>query len=76
VSTYSTDGSIVPIVAQVSGLAMISVANKSWLVFQHIRVQTFDYMGVSVTGNSDNLVFANMEVDGMVPASGLRWGFT
>jgi len=75
VSTYATDGSIVPIIAQASGLAMISVASKSWLVFQHIKVQAFDYMGVSVTGNSDNLVFANIEVDGMAPAAGTPLGF-
>ena len=75
VVTYAADGTIVPIIAQSSGLAMISVVNKSWLVFQHIKVQTFDYMGVSVTGNSDNLVFANMEVDGMVPAGGTPLGF-
>jgi hypothetical protein len=67
VVTYAADGSIVPIVAQASGLAMISVANKNWLVFQHIEIQNFDYMGVGVTGSSDNLVFANMESDGMVP---------
>ena len=69
--TYATDGSVVPIVGQSSGLAMIAIAGKRWLTLQHIRVQNFDYMGVSVTGASDNLVFANMEADGMVP-----WGAT
>lgn len=49
VVTYGADGSIVPVVAQGSGLAMISVVNKSWLVFQHIQIQNFDYMGVGVT---------------------------
>ena len=75
VSTYATDGAIVPIVSQVAGLAMISMAGKTWLTFQHIEVQNFDYMGVSVTGSSDNLVFANMEVDGMVPYGTTPLGF-
>lgn len=60
-------GTVMPVVSQAPGLAMISVAGKSWLVFQHLKIQNFDYMGVSVTGASDNLVFANMESDGMVP---------
>ena len=71
VATYTADGSVVPIVAQASGLQMIYVNNKVWLTFQHIKVQSFDYVGVGVAGTSDNLVFANMEVDGMVP-----WGAT
>jgi hypothetical protein len=75
VVTYAGDGSIVPIVAQASGLAMISVVSKSWLVFQHIQIQNFDYMGVGVTGSSDNLVFANMESDGMVPYGTTPHGF-
>ena len=75
VTTYATDGSIVPIVGQASGLAMISVINKKWLTFQHIKIQTFDYVGVSVTGSSDNLVFANMESDGMVPYGTTPHGF-
>ncbi len=28
---------------------MISVVNKSWLMFQHIKVQGFSYIGVGVT---------------------------
>ncbi len=75
VSTYASDGSIVPIVAQSAGLSMISIAGRNWLTFQHIKVQNFDYMGVSVTGASDNLVFANMEVDGMVPYGTTPLGF-
>jgi hypothetical protein len=75
VVTYAADGSIVPIVAQASGLAMISVASKGWLVFQHIQIQNFDYMGVGVSGTSDNLVFANMESDGMVPYGTTPHGF-
>jgi hypothetical protein len=75
VVTYAADGSVVPIVAQAAGLEMISVANKSWLVFQHIQIQNFDYMGVAITGSSDNLVFANMESDGMVPYKTTPNGF-
>ena len=75
VTTYAADGSVVPIVAQTAGLAMISVAEKSWLTFQHIKVQAFDYAGVMVTGAADNLVFANMEVDGMVPYGTTPLGF-
>ena len=69
---YST---ITAVVGQASGLAVISVADKSWLVFQHIKVMNFDYMGVSVSGTSDNLVFANMESDGMVPYGTTPHGF-
>ncbi len=75
VTTYATDGAIVPIFATSSGLAMIAVAGRNWLTFQHIKVQSFDYMGVSVTGGADNLVFANMEVDGMVPRGATPLGF-
>ena len=74
-STYATDGSIVPIIAQASGLAMISIVNKTWLTFQHIKVQNFDYMGVSVSGSSDHLVFANMESDGIMPYGTTPSGF-
>jgi len=75
VATYMSDGSIVPIVGQASGLALISVVNKKWLTFQHIKIQNFDYMGVSVTGSSDNLMFANMESDGMAPYGTTPHGF-
>ena len=68
-------GPITAVVGQPSGLAVISVVNKSWLVFQHIKIQNFDYMGVSVSGTSDNLVFANMESDGMVPHGTTPHGF-
>jgi hypothetical protein len=74
VTTY-TDGSIVPVIAQVAGLSMISIAGKNWLTFQHIKIQVFDYIGVGVSGASDNLVFANMEVDGMVPFGAMPVGF-
>jgi len=64
-SSYASDGSIVPIVAISAGLQVIAINNKSWLTFQHIKVQNFDYVGVGVAGASDKLVFANMEADGM-----------
>ena len=70
--TYS---SIMAIVGQASGLAVVSIAGKSWLTLQHIEVQNFDYVGVGVSGASDNLVFANMEVDGMVPYGTTPLGF-
>jgi len=75
VVTYATDGSIVPIIGQAAGLQMINVNNVSWLTFQHIKVQNFDYVGVGVGGASDNLVLANMESDGMVPAGVFPIGF-
>ena len=73
--TYASDGSIVPIVATAAGLQMIHVNSKSWLSFQHIKVQGFDYVGVGVAGNSDHLVFANMESDGIVPYGTTPLGF-
>ena len=74
-STYASDGSIVPVVAQAAGLSMISIAGKNWLTFQHIKIQAFDYIGVGISGASDNLVFANMEVDGIVPFGATPLGF-
>lgn len=71
VTTYGSDRSIVPIIATGAGLQMVYVNGKSWLTFQHIKLQNFDYVGVGVAGTADNLVFANMESDGMVP-----WGTT
>lgn len=67
--------SITAVVGQPSGLAVISIVSQSWLVFQHIKIQMFDYMGVSVSGTSDNLIFANMESDGMVPYGTTPHGF-
>ncbi len=72
-STYYN--SINVVIGQSVGLAVISVVNKSWLVFQHIKIQNFEFMGVSVSGSSDNLVFANMESDGMVPYGTTPHGF-
>ncbi len=65
--TYAADGSITAYVDSTTGLSLISVANKIWLTFQHIKVQGFTYIGVGVTGASDNIVLANMESDGMAP---------
>jgi hypothetical protein len=75
VMTYATDGSVTPVVAIPPGLQMIAVNGKSWITMQHIKVQMFDYMGVAVTGAADNLVFANMESDGMVPYGTTPHGF-
>jgi hypothetical protein len=75
ITTYASDGSVLPLVATPSGLQMIYVNGKSWITFQHIKVQMFDYIGVGVTGASDNLVFANMESDGMVPYGTTPHGF-
>lgn len=75
VTTYAADGSVTPIVAQAAGLKVISVSGKTWLTFQHIRVKNFDYMGVSVSGASDNLVFANMRSEGIVPYGTTPHGF-
>jgi hypothetical protein len=74
-TTYAGDGGIVPIVATAAGMQMIYVNDKSWLTFQHIEVQGFDYIGVGVTGNSDHLVFANMEADGIAPYGATPLGF-
>ncbi|MGE5053900.1 MAG: polysaccharide deacetylase family protein [Acidobacteriota bacterium] len=73
--TYASDGGIVPIVSSASGLQMININGKSWLTFQHIRVEAFDYVGVGVGGTSDHLVFANMESAGMVPYGTTPLGF-
>lgn len=48
VVTYAADGVVTPIVAQGAGLQLIYVNGKSWLTFQHIKVQAFDYVGVGV----------------------------
>lgn len=54
---------------------IISVNTKSWLTFQHLKLDWFDQYGVSVTGGSDHLVFANMEADGTIPAGSFPVGF-
>ena len=62
--TYYT-GPIVPMA--LSNVPVINVNGQSWLTFQHILINWFDQYGVYVTGNSDHLVFANMEADSMIP---------
>jgi hypothetical protein len=66
-------GSVAAIV--LTGGKLIEVNGRSWLQFQHILLNWFDGYGVSVTGASDHLVFANLEADGMVPAGTLPHGF-
>lgn len=75
VTYYGVDTPIVPVFSQSAGLNLIYVNGKSWLTFQHIKLQNFDYMGVGVAGAADNLVFANMESDGMIPAGTTPLGF-
>ena len=75
VVTYAVDGSIVPVVGQATGLSMVSIGGKNWLTVQHIKIQMFDYIGVGISGGSDNLVFANMEADGMLPFGTSPFGF-
>ena len=58
-----------------TGTSLVAVNGRSYLTFQHMKVDWFDFYGVSVTGASDHLVFANMEVDGMIPAGALPQGF-
>jgi hypothetical protein len=60
---------ITPILTVAAGYQLISVNSRKWLTFQHLKLQNFDKIGVLVWAASDNLVFANMEVDGMVPNS-------
>jgi hypothetical protein len=75
VSYYATEGSITPYAGTVAGLALINISSRTNLVFQHIKIVGFGYMGVSVTGTSDNLTFANMESDGMIPVGATPHGF-
>ena len=72
---YASDGAITAYVDSGTGVSMISLVNKSWITFQHIKVQGFSYIGVGVTGTSDNLVFANMESDGTLPYQATPHGF-
>ena len=58
-----------------SNAPVISVNGKSWLTFQHFLVNWFDQYGVYVQGNSDHLVFANMEADSMIPQGTQPLGF-
>jgi hypothetical protein len=58
-----------------SNVPVINVNGRSWLTFQHFLVNWFDQYGVYVQGNSDHLVFANMEADSMIPQGTQPLGF-
>jgi len=58
-----------------SNLPVININGQSWLTFQHFLVNWFDDDGVYVQGNSDHLVFANMEADSMIPQGTQPLGF-
>ncbi len=58
-----------------SNVPVINVNGRSWLTFQHLLVNWFDQYGVYVQGTSDHLVFANMEVDSMIPQGTQPLGF-
>jgi len=58
-----------------SNVPVINVSGQSWLTFQHFLVNWFDQYGVYVQGNSDHLVFANMEADSMIPQGTQPLGF-
>jgi hypothetical protein len=66
-------GSIVPMA--LSNLPVININGKTWLTFQHFLVNWFDQYGVYLQGNSDHLVFANMETDSMIPQGTQPLGF-
>jgi hypothetical protein len=66
-------GPIVPMA--LSNVPVINVNGKSWLTFQHLLVNWFDDYGVYVQGASDHLVFANMEMDSMIPQGTQPLGF-
>ncbi len=58
-----------------SNVPVINVNGTSWLTFQHFLLNWFDEYGVYVQGNSDHLVFANMEADSMIPQGTQPLGF-
>src|SRR5208283_1040713 len=58
-----------------SNVPVININGQSWLTFQHFQVNWFDQYGVYVQGNSDHLVFANMEADSMIPQGTQPLGF-
>lgn len=58
-----------------SNVPAININGKSWLTMQHFLVNWFDQYGVYVQGNSDHLVFANMESDSMIPQGTQPLGF-
>ncbi len=58
-----------------SNMPVINTNGQSWLTFQHFLVNWFDQYGVYVEGESDHLVFANMESDSMIPEGTQPLGF-
>jgi hypothetical protein len=75
-SVYYAASSGTPIVPMaLSNVPVININAKTWLTFQHILVNWFDDFGVYVQGASDHLVFANMEVDSMIPQGTQPLGF-
>jgi len=58
-----------------SNVPVINVNGQSWLTFQHLLVNWFDQYGVYVQGTSDHLVFANIEMDSMIPQGTQPLGF-
>jgi hypothetical protein len=66
-------GPIVPMA--LSNVPVININGKLWLTFQHFLVNWFDQYGVYVQGNSDHLIFANMEADSMIPQGTQPLGF-
>src|SRR5271166_575966 len=58
-----------------SNVPVININGKTWLTFQHFLVNWFDDEGVYVQGTSDHLVFANMEVDSLIPQGAQALGF-
>jgi len=71
-ATYYNEA-IVPMA--LSNVPVININGQSWLTFQHFLVNWFDQYGVYVQGASDHLVFANMEVDSMIPQGTQPLGF-
>ena len=58
-----------------SNVPVININGQSWLTIQHFLVNWFDDYGVYVQGASDHLIFANMEVDSMIPQGTQPLGF-
>jgi len=76
VGNPGTNPSLLPIVPMaLSDVPVININGKTWLSFQHILVNWFDDYGVYVQGASDHLVFANMEVDSLIPEGTQPLGF-
>ncbi|HET7891954.1 MAG TPA: hypothetical protein VFL34_10525 [Candidatus Sulfotelmatobacter sp.] len=66
---------VTPILTVSAGYQLISINSKKYLTFQHLKLVNFDQQGVLVWAASDFIVFANMEVDGIVPYGTTPLGF-